>query len=960
MPSLGDLFITVGARIEGFKASMSDVSSTLDKTGNHATATATKINTVFATAFGGGITAVAFGAANKFQSAFAQIQRATGATGEKLDALEASFTNVYKKTAAGAEQVSAALALLSTRTQATGKDLEDLTLKAIKLAKTQNEDVATVVPLVTRVFGDWSIASNKQGAAMDYLRVVSQQTGTQVGRLAEQVVYAGAPLRALGYSFEQSTALIGKFEKEGVNTELVLGGMKAALQKFAKEGITDTAAAWQNFIAGVKSGAITFQDVAKEVGAKRAVDLFKAITEGRFEIDKMVDSTKKLATDGGAAIETYQTKIVKMRHEVETLVAGHYQLITAVGLGMPVVVALAGAFKGMRVAGVVAVTNIASAIQYDMVPALSLMQKALLFTGVVAAIGAVIANLYLLKKAMDTTGESTPGRDTAHKFTIGSNGMPSLNPYYIPKSTAAPAPAPESTSAPAAPVAFVPAGMSDEEIKKAFGSLGLKDLQEELDGATKAFNELTAAGKLNAGQIKEAGAHIDDLRAKLAMLKAGLTADPVSSEELLKRIGVPAVSGIFPVTEAFGALLQRHQDFVGPQSIESGRQMVDAWIAYGKAVGAAAAAEEARKVPMFDAIEAQNTLNAKLQETIDEMNKMPTAYHASAVAALSLFGAVTGLADAYHSFNMQAPWELAAAVKEEKRQYEILRDSGMASASALDRAFVTYKLHQIELDHILGVTDDELYAQQKQNAEDALKTIDGGIEKTKRNVYDLGHELEQMAHRTFDSTEREIAKDIVAWKGWHDSIINIGKNLAEDFLSIMLKGLFKPLEDQFADLAKKIGGWLGGIFGSGSSAAGTVASTAGTAAGGAGGGAGAVVGSITSGLASTLTAVFSGISAVTGAFSAIQESNNYGALKAIVNHTLVGANEVTNLRADQWSQYNHMYDRIGEIWNSIKAQGAGKGLTVQVNNCTFGAGTSQQQINAMFEVAFQQATAALG
>jgi fumarate hydratase class II len=46
-------------------------------------------------------------AADKFEEAAARIQRATGATGEKLETLKDSFANVYANTDVSAEQVQA-------------------------------------------------------------------------------------------------------------------------------------------------------------------------------------------------------------------------------------------------------------------------------------------------------------------------------------------------------------------------------------------------------------------------------------------------------------------------------------------------------------------------------------------------------------------------------------------------------------------------------------------------------------------------------------------------------------------------------------------------------------------------------------------------------------------------------------------------------------------------------------
>lgn len=264
----------------------------------------------------------AFEAAEKIEQADARIARATGATGQALENLSQSFQNVYSHSAASAESITAAMTIISQRSGVTGAALEDLTVRMIKLSKVAGEDVAALGPLVTRVFGDWSIATDKQGAAMDYLRAVSQDTGTTVSKLAETVVYAGAPLRLLGYNFEQAAALIGRFQKEGVNTELVLGGMKAALSKFAAEGVTDVSAAWQKFVEDVKTGTKTISDVMAEVGVKRGADLFKAITEGRLEIGKMTEDLQRLAKTGGASVSTLSGEFTKIKHAAEIGLGG--------------------------------------------------------------------------------------------------------------------------------------------------------------------------------------------------------------------------------------------------------------------------------------------------------------------------------------------------------------------------------------------------------------------------------------------------------------------------------------------------------------------------------------------------------------------------------------------------------------------------------------------------------------
>lgn len=342
--ALGSLLVKFTADASGFsqgcqqaQASVSGVSDAvnqaagpmgklqgqIDSLGATAAGTAGKL--VGALGLAGGVAAIgktAFDSAMMFEQAEARIARSTGATGEHLASLKASFENIYKGSAASSDAIVSAMDIISQRTNATGPALENLTMKMIALAKVSGEDVGAVGPLVTRVFGDWSIATDRQAGAMDFLRAASQQTGTSVSKLAEQVVYAGAPLRMLGYSFEQATALIGKFEKEGVNTELVLGGMKAALQKFAKEGVADPAAEWQKFVDGVQKGTVTMADLIEEVGAKRGPDLYRAIVEGRFQIQGMTADLAKAARDGSSNVSTLTGEFTKLKHYIQTDLGG--------------------------------------------------------------------------------------------------------------------------------------------------------------------------------------------------------------------------------------------------------------------------------------------------------------------------------------------------------------------------------------------------------------------------------------------------------------------------------------------------------------------------------------------------------------------------------------------------------------------------------------------------------------
>ena len=230
-----------------------------------------------------------------------------------------------------------------------------------------------------------------------------------------------------------------------------------------------------------------------------------------------------------------------------------------------------------------------------------------------------------------------------------------------------------------------------------------------------------------------------------------------------------------------------------------------------------------------------------------------------------------------------------------------------------------------------------------------------------------------MVHSTFSSTERALASDIVNWKGWAQTITDVGKNLGTDFLSIMLKGLFKPLEDQAAKTAASIGTKLAGIFGGGGGVSnpigmGPAISAAGTSVGGGTAGAGgatSAVGGVSS-LMGTVTAIAgigSMISGIIGNFqsaklettmNAVEESTRYMKIglvtqpDSLLNDSHVIRNTLTDLMAFNWHVLATYLQGMSINLDTISGKGAagGKG-GISFTNCTFN-GTPQQNADAIF------------
>lgn len=247
------------------------------------------------TAIATGVVAVggaAFDAAETVDAAFDSISVTTGASGDELAILQDDFKKVFSSVPTDAQSAADAISILNSRLDITGTTLQTVATPLLELTRMLGGDIKTNAENFTRVIGDWNIPVEEAAGSLDSLYVASQKTGAPIDALMQQIVQYGAPMRNFGFSFEESAALLASFAAQGVNTEVVMGGLRIAQGKFIGQGkdmntgLWETVDAIQN--AASKTDALT---IATEVfGAKAAGDMVDTIMSGKFELDGLVES----------------------------------------------------------------------------------------------------------------------------------------------------------------------------------------------------------------------------------------------------------------------------------------------------------------------------------------------------------------------------------------------------------------------------------------------------------------------------------------------------------------------------------------------------------------------------------------------------------------------------------------------------------------------------------------------
>lgn len=257
---------------------------------------------VGAAAVGAGAALFAIG--SSFDEAYDKIRVGTGATGDALEGLKDSFRNVARDVPASFGDISTAIADINTRLGLTGAPLETVSGQMLNLSRITETDLTGNIESLTRVMGDWGVQAGDMPAVMDQIFRGSQATGAGVDTLAQQVVQFGAPLRNLGFSLEESVAMFGAFEQQGVNIQTLMPGLRQGLRNFAEAG-RDPAEAFAEFSAGVADGSLTMTDAMETFGARAGADMFTAMAEGRFDMAALIDTISNGSdTINGAAADT--------------------------------------------------------------------------------------------------------------------------------------------------------------------------------------------------------------------------------------------------------------------------------------------------------------------------------------------------------------------------------------------------------------------------------------------------------------------------------------------------------------------------------------------------------------------------------------------------------------------------------------------------------------------------------
>lgn len=272
-----------GAKIEEYGGKASKVGETLTK----------NVTTPLTAAAAAGV--AAFSAVDEGVDT---IVTATGASGEALDGLVASYETIATSIPEELGDVASAVGEVNTRFHTTGEELEGQTTLFLQFAKITGGDVVSSVDSADKVLKTFGKTSDDASGLLGMVAKAAQDTGINAQGLMDDVLANSATFKELNFSLEESVNFMALLDENGVESGVVLAGLKKAVVNLTDAGMSESEAL-QTVIdkiknAGSETEALT---IAQETfGTKGAAEMATAIREGRLSLDDLSASMADYST----------------------------------------------------------------------------------------------------------------------------------------------------------------------------------------------------------------------------------------------------------------------------------------------------------------------------------------------------------------------------------------------------------------------------------------------------------------------------------------------------------------------------------------------------------------------------------------------------------------------------------------------------------------------------------------
>ena len=242
----------------------------------------------------------------------------TGASGEALDGMRQILKNITGDIPTDFETAGAAIGEVNTRFGVTGEALETLSSQFIKFAEINGQDVSGSVDSVSKMMAGFGLEAEDASRILDALNTVGQQTGVDVGTLADTVAANAKQFQEMGLSAEEAAAFLGQASMAGLDTSGAMMGLKTAMKKASEDGISlsDALAGFDEVMQSNASESDKLAAAYELFGSKAGAAIENAVSNGTLNLS---DFSSSLGDFEGSVSETFEGTLDPMDQFTTTM-----------------------------------------------------------------------------------------------------------------------------------------------------------------------------------------------------------------------------------------------------------------------------------------------------------------------------------------------------------------------------------------------------------------------------------------------------------------------------------------------------------------------------------------------------------------------------------------------------------------------------------------------------------------
>lgn len=180
-----------------------------------------------------GLSAYAFNVGSSFEEGMSGVAAISGATGDELKKLEDTAKELGAKTKFSASEATEAMTNLAAAGFTTN-EIIDATGGLMNLAAASGEDLASSTDIAASTLRGFGLDASKTAHVADVLAENANRTNAAVADTGEAMKYVAPVAKAMGISFEETSAAIGIMANSGIKGSQAGTTLRGALTRLVK------------------------------------------------------------------------------------------------------------------------------------------------------------------------------------------------------------------------------------------------------------------------------------------------------------------------------------------------------------------------------------------------------------------------------------------------------------------------------------------------------------------------------------------------------------------------------------------------------------------------------------------------------------------------------------------------------------------------------------------------------